>query len=255
MSRFIVELGEHLAAEKPRDSPSEADQGPLKRGRLRRVLGISGIVLAVLLAAAGIGGYFYWQGLKKTPQYSLALMIDAARRDDQQQMDEVIDIDSVVDDFLPQITGKAVELYGRGLPPQVITRISALAAPVLPAVKDRARLELPGVIRERTEKFEKIPFWAIAAGAGRYLDVRIEGDTAYVKSLIPERPLEVRMRRKGDRWQIVGVVDDALATKIAQKIGQNIIALATKGFGGSDEKSLGIRNLQELLNQAQEILP
>ena len=47
---------------------------------------------------------------------------------DQKTIDEVVDTNAVVDDFLPQITGKAVELYGRGLPPEIISRVSQIAA-------------------------------------------------------------------------------------------------------------------------------
>jgi hypothetical protein len=255
MSRFIVDLSEPQSpTQEVRAKPIE--DVPAKRpGRWKKVLGISAIVLLALMIVTGIVGYFYWQHLKTTPQYSLALLVDAARHDDQNTIDQVVNTDAVVDDFLPQITGKAVEIYGRGLPPQTIAKVSQIAAPILPAVKARARDELPGVIREKTEKFESIPFWAIAVGAERYLEIRIEGDIAFVKSKIPERPLEVKMRRNGDRWQVIGVKDDALAAKIAQKIGQNIIAIAQKGVTPSGERSLGIRNLQELLEQAQEILP
>jgi len=253
MSKFVVSLNDN---EPSAAIPIAELPGAKKRPRWKKVLGITAIVLVVILIASGIGGYFYWQHLKTTPQYSLALLVDAARQNDPKTMDEVVDINAVVDDFLPQITGKAVEMYGRGLPPQVIARVAQIAAPVLPAVKERAREELPGVIRERTDKFKSIPFWAIAMGAEQYLEIRTEGDIAYVKSLVPERPLEVKMRRNGDKWQIVGLKDEALATKIAQKIGQSIIAIATKGgINSAGERSLGIKNLQDLLERAQEALP
>src|SRR5687768_14192400 len=70
-------------------------------------------VLAVVLAGV-IGGLVYYRGLRQTPQYSLALLIDAAKRDDKADINSLIDTDAVVDDFVPQITGKAIELYGRG---------------------------------------------------------------------------------------------------------------------------------------------
>jgi hypothetical protein len=253
MSKFVVDLSEKETAA---TAPVVGPPGVKKRGGWRKALGIIAVTLVFIMLAAGIGGYFYWQNLKQTPQYSLALIVDAARNNDQKTMDQIVDINAVVDDFLPQITGKAVEMYGRGLPPQVIARVAQIAAPVLPAVKERAREELPVVIREKTEKFESIPFWAIALGAGQYLEIKTEGDIAHVKSLIPDRPLEVKMRRNGDKWQIVGVKDEALATRIAQKIGQNIIAIASKGgVNPAGERSLGIKNLQDLLEQAQDVLP
>lgn len=254
MSKFTVDLSDQTPPTKE-TGPPLADYGATRKpGRLRKVMGIMAIIMAIILVVGGIGGYFYWQNLKTTPQYSLALLIDAARSNDQKTIDEVVDTDAVVEDFMPQITDKAIELYGRGLPPQVIARAAQAAGPVLPAVKERAREELPGVIREKSAKFASIPFWAIAVGAGQYLDVRIEGDTAYVKSLIPERPLEVKMRRNGERWQVVAVKDDVMATRIAEKVGQTIIALATKSGINSAGEKLGIKNLQQMFDQLQDVL-
>jgi hypothetical protein len=219
----------------------------------KRPFAIAGIVLLSVLAVAAVAGLLYYQSLKRTPQYSLALLVDAAKRDDKAEIDSVIDIDAVVDDFVPQVTGKAVELYGRGMPPQVLGRITKLATPILPAVKDRAKAELPRVIRERTERFGYVPFFAMVMGADRYLDITIAGDTAIVKSKIPEHPLELKMRRNGDRWQIVGVRDDQLATDIARKIGQEIIAIAANGGKDTADK-FGIGNLSNLLRQAEELV-
>lgn len=100
-----------------------------------------GISLAVILIVGAVGAYFYWQNLKNTPQYSLALLVDAARRDDQQEVDEFVDTDAVVDDFMPQIIGKAVELYGRGLPPSAIQKVAQVAAPFCPPSNNAPELK------------------------------------------------------------------------------------------------------------------
>ena len=218
----------------------------------RIVLKIFGVLLTLVIVAI-VGGYFYWQSFKSTPQYSLALLVDAARRDDQAQIDEFVAVDSVVDEFMPQITGKAVELYGRGLPPQTIARVAKVATPVMPALKQRARAQLPTLIRKKTRRFESVPFAAMVVGAERYLDIRRDGDTATVRSKLPEHSFEVRMQRNGSGWQIVGVRDETLATEIAQKIGQEIIAVASNGGAEAAGNRLGIRNLNTILEQAEEI--
>jgi hypothetical protein len=254
MSKFTVDLSGPQPPGQPTHS-SLADYAVVRqRGKRRKILKIIAATFLVLLIGGGIAGYVYWQNLKKTPQYSLALLVDAARRDDQKTIDEVVNTNAVVDDFLPQITGKAVELYGRGLPAETISRIALIAQPVMPAIKERARDALPGMIRDKTSKYQNIPFWAMAAGAERYLEIRTEGDMAYVKSKVPDRLFEVTMRRNGEKWQIVGVKDDELATRIAEKVGQSIIALASKSGINAAGERLGIRNLQDVLNQAQELL-
>jgi len=216
---------------------------------------IAGTVALTLAVVALIGGLVYYHQLKSSPQYSLALLVDAAKRDDTDEVDTVVNIDAVVEDFMPQVTAKAIELYGRGLSPQAIQKATVLARPLMPAVKDRARAELPRVIRDRTAKYGDVPFFAMVLGAGKYIDVTVADDVAIVNSKLENHQLEMRMRWNGDRWQIIGVKDDKLATSIAQKIGQEIIAFATLG-GSKDtaDKFGGVGNLSNTLRQAEELV-
>jgi hypothetical protein len=220
-------------------------------GRIARLIFIT---LTALLAVSCSAGFFYWRSLKDTPQYSLALLVDAARRDDKTVVNDLVDIDSVVDDFVPQIISSAVEMYGRGLPPKTIANLSVVAQPIMPALKERARVELPRVIRERTEKFDYVPFAAIVMGADRYLDIVLKGDTADIKSKIENKPLELRMRRNGDHWVVVGIREQELSDNIAKTVGQQIIAVASGGKVGDASKNLGVKNLQDVLKQAEELL-
>ncbi|MEO7673405.1 MAG: hypothetical protein ABIU09_04925 [Pyrinomonadaceae bacterium] len=222
---------------------------PAKKGPFIQVLKIFAIVLIVILAVGGIGGYLYWRSLQGTPQYSLALLIEAARSGDPKAVETLIDTDAAVDNFVPQVTAKAVELYGRGLPPETITRIERLAAPLMPAVKDRARAELPRLIREKTARFESVPFAGMVLGADRYLEIETNGSDATVKSKLPEHGFEVLMTKNGDKWKIVGVRDEKLATTIAQKIGQDVIAVANNG----GTRSARFKDFQDIMKQAQDI--
>jgi hypothetical protein len=215
-----------------------------------KILKIFALLLILFLLVGAVGGYFYWRNLQTTPQYSLALLVDAARRGDQAAIDKLVDTDAVVDDFMPQITGKAVELYGRGLAPATIQKMAQVAAPFLSAVKGRARAEVPVLIREKTRQFENIPFWAIAAGAEQYLDITGEGDRAIVRSRDQNRPLEVVLKRSGERWQVVGVKDEVLARRIAERIGQDLITGAKNGNLKKAGEQLGVSNLEEVLKNA-----
>lgn len=258
MSKFTVNLDEskteNPSAEKTAIPPFlERQAAPKKPSVFLKVLKIFGILLGLFLIVGSIGGYFYWQNLKKTPQYSLALLVDAARRDDQAAIDELVDTDAVVDDFMPQITDKAVELYGRNLAPGTIQKMAQVAAPLLPAVKQRARSEVPNLIREKTKQFEKIPFWAIAVGASRYLDIKPEGENANIKSKIAERPLEVTLKQNGERWQIVAIKDEVLARRVAEKVGQDLILAAQKGSLRKAGEQLGVSGLEDVLKKAGDI--
>ncbi len=258
MSKFIVDLDEskkeNAVTQKTAALPVLENQAaPKKPNLFLKILKVFCVLLVLILMVGGIGGYFYWRNLKKSPQYSLALLVDAARRDDQAAIDELVNTDAVVDDFMPQITTKAVELYGRNLAPATIQKMAQAVAPLLPAVKQRARSEVPNLIREKTKQFENIPFWAIVVGASKYLEITDEGEKAFVKSKIPERLLEVTLKRNGEKWQVVAVKDEVLARRVAEKIGQDLIVAAQKGSLQKAGEQLGVSNLADALKKAQEL--
>lgn len=239
MSQFVVNLSEPEKEEpkteksnapETKSSKTDEPKEPKKRSGCGRILGISAIALGVVLLIGAAVAYFYWQGVKTTPQYSLALLVDAGRRGDQKAIDELVDTDAVVESFLPQVTDKATEMYGKNLPADKILKVKEAAEPLKPAIKQRAREEVPRVIQEKTEAFTSIPYWAIAIGAGYYLDIKPTGDTAIVTSKIPGRDFELTMKRIAgtDKWRVVGIKDDALAQRIAQQIGQELIAISSK---------------------------
>lgn len=223
------------------------------RRRGRGVLRIATGVLLFSVIAAGAGAYFYWRNFYETPQYSLALLIQASRSGDQGAIDQLVDTDAVVDDFMPQLTGKALELYGRGVPPSAIAKIEKMAGPLMPAIKDRARAELPRMIRQKTERFAAVPFAAMVLGADKYLDIKVEGDYAIARSKLPKHSFEVKMRRNGLGWQIVGVRDEQLAARVAHAIGEEMLGMASRNGGvviGGEEQD--IENFKELIRRAEE---
>jgi hypothetical protein len=257
MSNFVVDLGEQKAADPARTGALSPQFGgyqePQKQSVLVKILKIFSITFLIVFAVAAIGGYFYWQNLKKTPQYSLALLVDAARREDQAAIDDLVDTNAVVEDFVPQITDKAIELYGRNVPPQTIAKVAQVAAPLMPAIKERARAEILALIRDKTKKFESVPFWAIALGAGKVLDVARENDKSVIKSKLQDRPLELALKQNGERWQVVGIRDEELSRRVAEKIGQQLIVLAKNNGINKAGENFGIKNLGELLKEVEGV--
>lgn len=258
MSKFVVNLENKQKS--PMQTPKKASvpkfgdyQKPKETSVFMKIFKVVGAAILFILIVGAIGGYFYWRNLKIKPQYSLALLIDAARRDDQKAVDELVDTDAVIDDFVPQITDKAVELYGRGVAPATINKLAQAAAPFLPALKERAKDELPTLIREKTQKFDDIPFWAIAVGAGQYLEIIQKGEKTVVKSNIPERPLDLTLKKNGDKWQVVAVKDEILARRIAEKVGQDLIAVAQKDGIKKVGEKLGVSNLEDILKNSNKI--
>jgi hypothetical protein len=257
MSKFLVESDEQkadVAVNSGSSSPQFGDyRQPQKKSIFVKFLKIFSVVILFVSVIATIGGYLYWQNLKKTPQYSLALLVDAARREDQAAIDQLVDTNAVVEDFVPQITDKAIELYGRNVPPQTIARVAQVAAPIMPAIKERARAEIPALVRDKTKKFESVPFWAIALGAGKALDVAQENDRSLIKSRVQDRPLELILKRNGDRWQVVGIKDEELSRRVAEKIGQQLIVLAKNNGINKAGENFGIKNLGDLFKEVEGV--
>lgn len=253
MGKYVTELDRNTAGSFIGEAAADAGRHPVKSRSVWKTVVVTALItIAVVSALGGAGFYIYWQNLKSSPQYSLALLVDAAKRDDAAAVGELVDTDAVVEDFLPQITIKAVELYGRGLPADILQRVARIAAPVMPAVKQRAREELPGAIREKTAGLGNVPFAAMVLGAQKYLDIKVSGETATVKSRLPEHSFELKMKRSGERWKVAGLADEELATRIAQRIGQEIVAVAVNPSSSSRSK-LGVKNINELLREAEEI--
>ena len=210
------------------------------------------VVLAVLVAVAAVGGFFYWQHLKTTPQYSLALLVKAAREDDRDSVARFVDSDAVVDNFVPIVIAKATDMYGRGIPPELIDALRGAAEPLMPALKQRVRLELPGIIKEKTSKLDSVPYFVMVVAADRYLDITVDGDTAKIKSFDEKHPFEAVMKRSGADWRISEIKDDELAEDIARKTGQQIMAFLTSAKGGNAIKIPG--GVSDILRQAEQLI-
>jgi Protein of unknown function (DUF2939) len=246
MSKIIVDLSDQKAS-----VPQFGEyRQPKKRSLVKKVLLFLVGFLFISLIIGLIGGYFYWQSIKSSPQYSLALLVEAARNDDNAQIAQLVDTEAVMDSFVPQISDKAIELYGRNLPKDLVSKALQIGLPaVKPKIKEIAAKELPKLIREKTKQAEKVPYWLIALGASTALDIKIDGETAIITSKIPDKPLELTMKKNGDKWKVVGIKDENLATKIAQSIGQKLLKLANENGIESIGKQLGLENLGDILKQ------
>ena len=52
-------------------------------GRVRRYLSLTALILIGVLLVLLVSGYAWWRSFEKSPAYSLALLVDAAQRDDR----------------------------------------------------------------------------------------------------------------------------------------------------------------------------
>ena len=217
-SRIVIDVAQAQAEARARRG------GP--GSRRRRILSIGALAVAGLLLVALVGGYAWWQSYKKSPAYSLALLVDAAQREDIQGVESLIDSDRVAQGFIPQIIEK---LTVGGGPVPVLPRgvVTAALPQLLPRVRETMREEIARAVKGFAEGAggEK-HFVLLALGVPRVAEIKEEGDAANVSFKAGERPVELSMQRDGERWKVVAVKDDEMATGIASRLASSLPASA-----------------------------
>ncbi len=202
---------------------------PGRGSRGGRILLIVAIVLGVLLAGLIAGGYFYWQSYKTGPAYSLALLVDATQRNDQPVFDQIVDIDKIVENFVPQVTEKAIGQYAAALTAPIRKQVEQQVPKLLPGVKQKVRDEVSKQVKEMSQRAGSMPFPLVALGIPYAVGIKEEGDAATVDVTLKDRPVQLTMQRQSaERWKIVAVKDDALAARIVDEIARNLPAIGSE---------------------------
>ncbi|HEX8336061.1 MAG TPA: hypothetical protein VF621_04985 [Pyrinomonadaceae bacterium] len=193
-------------------------------GRAGRVLGVTGLVVVGLLLVLLVGSYAWYQGFRKSPPYSLAMLVDAAQHDDVQAVETMIDADQIAQGFVPQVIDN---LAGAGSPvsPQARASLTAALPALLPRVRETMRDEIARAMKGLSQDdSSSLPFFVKALGVRQMATVVERGDAATVNVKAGERPVELSMRRDGERWKLVTVKDPQLATEIATRLAASLPA-------------------------------
>ena len=193
-----------------------------------RILLIIAVVLVLLLAGLGVGGYFWWQSYKTSPAYSLALLVDATQRNDQPAFDQLVDIDKIVENFVPQVTEKALGQYAAALTAPIRKQVEQQVPKLLPEVKQKVRDEVTKQVKEMSERAAGKPFPLIALGIPYVVGIKETGDAATVDVTLKDRPVQLTMQRNKELWKIVAVKDDVLAGRIVDEIAKNLPAIGSQ---------------------------
>ena len=204
---------------------AEAEQKRAGRfGRAGRFLSVTALVIIGVLLVLLIGTYAWWQSFKRSPPYSLALLVDAAQHDDLQAVESLIDADQIAQGFVPQVID---HLAGAGspLPPQARGTLTAALPQLLPRVRETMRDEIARALKGLAQgDASRLPFFAKALGIRQATTVVERGDAATVTVAAGERPVELSMRRDGERWKLVTVKDPQLTADIAARLAASLPA-------------------------------
>ena len=189
---------------------------PAKPPRRRRRLALLLCFALVAAAAAAAGGWLYFQ---TTPAYTLALLADAAQRDDAAAFDSFVDADQVADGFVRQAVQGVAGQQAAGLAAVLGGGADALVPSARALIKRLVSDEIRREVKEEAGGAQGRPFVLVALATRYRARVEEDGDTARALLEIRGRPVELTLRRADARvWRVVAVKDDALAARVAETL-------------------------------------
>src|SRR6185369_11775102 len=98
------------------DGPATEGTKPVrKRRRWPRVLGILALLVLLFVVAAAVGGYFLVRRYQSSPTYALALIFDAAQRNDAAEFQKRINDEEIAKNMTAAVSQKAAARYGQAL--------------------------------------------------------------------------------------------------------------------------------------------
>ena len=199
--------------------------GTTRRRRWPKVLAVLAILLmagVVFIAAAAFFGWRYYQG---TPSYSVALILDAAERNDMPELEKFIDDEAISQNLLKTVSEKAAGRYGTALSVTLQSQIDKLLPSLMPSVRQIVRDEVAKEVKDFASKSDPKPFLFVALAVPSFVTVKTSGDTAQATAPVQDRTVEFTLKRNSDRWKIVEVKDDTLTQKVVDGVVKELPAI------------------------------
>jgi len=219
----------------------EPGQGPAARRpkgrRWLRILAILAVIFVVVIAVIAVAGFFSWRRFQASPEYSFALLIDAAQRNDQEQLSKLIDEDEIAKNMVATVNQKAIARYGGAINANTQQQIDKLMPTLLPRVKQTIHDEVANEIKTFTANSEPKPFIVLLVTVSSLMKITTEGDTAKASASISNRNIDLTLHRDADRWKLVGLNDDALVQRVVDSVMKDLPAI-----GGFDSNSPLFKN-------------
>jgi len=196
------------------------------------------LVVVLLVCFAG------WQYFKTTPTYAIALLVDAAQRNDRGAFNEVVDLDQVIDNFVAQSAPGSALGSSTQLVTSVRTQLESLAPDIGAGIKTEIQEEIQRRTNELSGSDSARPFLLTALALPFVSDVRQNGDTAVVKINKTDEVELVMERRRGSNWKVVSLRDQALAARVVQGI---VKALPRSGVPFEEQMRRQLEGLPDIL--------
>jgi hypothetical protein len=227
-NRIVINFNDPAAA----SERGGASRRSRSRRGIARVLGAIAILLVLIVGVAG--GFFWWRHYQSSPAYSLALLVDATQRKDQQAIDNILDTDKIATDFVSQIRARvpASAMWASQID---LTRMSSSAK-----VKETLHDQLVKELQRLTDVAADKPFVIIALAVPRFAEIKQENNLAHATVNLKDEQIQLTMVQTGDRWRVIAVQDEKLARMLAQAM---VNTLPANGGHVQDELQRQLNNL------------
>lgn len=223
-NRIVINL-DQPAAGQARSSFRPPGAGNQRKRRWPKVLAVLALLCILFVMLLVGGGYLWWRNYQTGPAYSVALMIDAAQHNDLPALQSQLDDEAIAQNLLGPVSETASRRYGALLKDSMQQRIAGLIPALLPQLKNTIHSEIAREIKEFSAKVESKPFVIIALAIPRFVTIKTEGDKAQVVAPLPDRVIELSMRRDGDRWKVIDFKDDVLVQRIVDGLMKDLPAI------------------------------
>jgi hypothetical protein len=203
-----------------------ASYGAKRKGRRwPKVVAILLVLIFVGIVGLAIGGFFWWRHYQTTPAYSLALIIDAAQRDDMVAFGKQVDDDAVARSLVSEVSKKASDRYGLALNASLQRQIDVMIPSLIPHLKDTIHEEVAKELKEIAAKSEPKPFIIVAIAVQRLITISTEGDNARATAQMPNRTIELGLQRSGDQWKVTEMKDEVLIQHVVDGLMKDLPAI------------------------------
>ena len=206
------------------DGPAAEGAKPVrKRRRWPRVLGILMLVVLVFVVVAAVGGYFLVRRYQASPTYALALIFDAAQRNDTAEFDKRIAGEEIAKNMTAAVSQKAASRYGGSLDSSTQQKIDSTMSSLLPRVKQTVHDEFLNALKAAEP--EQRSFISIVGAVQSLMTVTTNGDSAKATGKMAGHDIELGMRRDADGWKVIDVKDERIVQRVVDSVMKELPAI------------------------------
>ena len=214
MGRIVVNL----------ESPAaSARQRP--RRRWARILALVAAVIVGVIVLAFVGLFFWWRSYQNSPGYSLALLVQAAQRNDTQELAKLMDDEEIARNMVGRVSQKTSDRYGLAMNTNVKQRLDQVVSSSAPALKQTIHNEVINEVKELGGDAEPKPLAVLLIMIRSLVTVTTEGDVAKAAVNMSNRTFEMMMRRDGDRWKVIGFNDERVVQRVVDGVMKELPAI------------------------------